>query len=157
MAHTRQKKIIYKGKDPLIQQWHLLLTTELTQTSNVLQWLENTIQSLITAKVYWQCQVIVVEAFTNIVRHAHKDLPTITPIEIKINLYDHYIEIMTLDWGKPFDLNKYLENEKKTKQSLEKEEGRGLYFIYKLSDELDYKRLDSQQNCLIVRKLICDN
>lgn len=155
MAHTKRKSITFKGKEPLLRQFQLNLPTELEGATSVLQWLETTIKPLIPQKAYWQCQVALVEAFTNIVRHAHQNLPETTPIDIKINLYHHYIEMLIWDWGEPFDLAKYIQSHKDTYQSIEKEEGRGLYLINQLSDELEYNRVASEErNCLIMRKLI---
>ncbi|WP_202950270.1 ATP-binding protein [Gloeocapsa sp. PCC 73106] len=139
----------------MLRQFRLQQRTELTETTKVLQWLEVTLKPLIPEKVYWQCQVALIEAFTNIVRHAHYNLPSHTPIEIQINLYIHYLEMCVWDWGEPFDLIKYLQSLGPIQsQSLEKEEGRGLYLIHELMDEVEHTRLSQGRNCLVMRKLI---
>ena len=59
------------------------------------------------------------------------------------------------DWGKPFDLKAKLPSLcQQVYQSTEKEEGRGLYLIQQITDELEYPRLDEQRNCLIMRKTL---
>lgn len=155
MEHTKKRDIIFKGKEKLQKQFLLQQKTELTGTTRVLQWLEVTIKPLIPEKIYWQCQVALIEAFTNIVRHAHHNLPSTTPIEIKINLYAHYIEMCVWDWGEPFDIVEYLQSMSPIQcQSLEREEGRGLYLINELMDELEHSRVGQKRNCLVMRKLI---
>lgn len=155
MAHTKKKDIIAKGKDQLVGQFRLQQRTELTDSTNVLHWLELTLKPLIPKEIYWQCQVALIEAFTNIVRHAHQNLPPSTPIEIQIDLYQHYLEMSIWDSGEPFDLFQYLQSLNPSQsQSLEKEEGRGLWLIYQLMDELEQKRVNEERNCLIMRKSI---
>jgi serine/threonine-protein kinase RsbW len=155
VAHTKKKEIISKGKEQLRKQFRLQQRTELNAATTVLQWLESTIKPLIPEKIYWQCQVALIEAFTNIVRHAHQNLPSSTPIEIQINLYDNYLEMYIWDHGEPFDLFRYLQSlNPKQCQSLDKEEGRGLYLIDQLMDELEQQRLTQGRNCLVMRKLL---
>ena len=156
MAHTKKKDIIItKGKDQLVSQFRLQQRTELSDSTNVLHWLELNLKPLITKEIYWQCQVAIIEAFTNIVRHAHQHLPPSTPIEIQIDLYPHYLEMSIWDSGEPFDIFKYLQSVNPSQsQSLEKEEGRGLWLIYQLMDELEQKHVNQGRNCLIMRKSI---
>jgi len=52
----------------------------------------------------YQCQLVVSEAFTNAVRHAHNNLPRETPIELEITVFNERLKIKTWDWGEPFDL-----------------------------------------------------
>ncbi|TVQ46067.1 MAG: anti-sigma regulatory factor [Gloeocapsa sp. DLM2.Bin57] len=155
MAHTKKKDIIFKGKEQLQKQFRLQQRTDLTAATTVLQWLELTLKPLIPEKIYWQCQVALIEAFTNIVRHAHQHLPPSTPIEMQINLYQNYLEMYIWDHGDPFDLFEYLQSiNPKQCQSLDKEEGRGLYLIDQLMDELEQKRVTQERNCLVMRKLL---
>jgi len=157
VAHTKKKDIICKGKDRLVQQFRLQQKTELNSTTKVLQWLEQNLQPLIPEKVYWQCQVALIEAFTNIVRHAHHNLPRNTPIEIQINMYEHYVEMCIWDWGEPFDIASYLQSINPLEcNSIDREEGRGLYIIDQLMDEIEQRRVNQERNCLVMRKLIQD-
>jgi serine/threonine-protein kinase RsbW len=51
----------------------------------------------------YQRQLVVSEAFTNAVRHAHKNLPRETPIELEITVFNERLKIKIWDWGEPVD------------------------------------------------------
>jgi serine/threonine-protein kinase RsbW len=61
--------------------------------------------------VLHQCILAVSEAFTNAVRHAHKNLPRETPIELEITVFNERLEIKIWDWGEPFDFQAKLKEE----------------------------------------------
>jgi serine/threonine-protein kinase RsbW len=61
--------------------------------------------------VLHQCQLVVSEAFTNAVRHTHKNLPRKTPIELEITVFNEGLEIKIWDWGEPFDFKAKWEEE----------------------------------------------
>ena len=67
--------------DQAMQQFHLQVKTELEALKEVLQWFEGFVFPVIPQKMGWQCEVALVEAFTNAVRHAHQNLPESTPID----------------------------------------------------------------------------
>ena len=139
----------------LLQKFRLRVKTELEDLTVVLQWLETNCQSLLENQLYWQCQIALSEGLTNTVRHAHQGLPSTTPIDLEVNLFVNQIEMKIWDWGKPFDLKAKLPSLcQQVYQSTEKEEGRGLYLIQQITDELEYPRLDEQRNCLIMRKTL---
>ena len=133
-------------------QFHLQVETELEELKEVLQWFENFVFPAIPQKMGWQCEVALVEAFTNAVRHAHQNLPKTTPIDLEVELFPNFLEMRIWDQGKPFDLKAKLQTSKKETNSLEKEGGRGLQFIKKLTDELQYLNLPNHRNCLVMRK-----
>ncbi|MGL5880455.1 MAG: ATP-binding protein, partial [Xenococcaceae cyanobacterium] len=57
------------------------------------------------------------------------------------------------DMGKPFDLSAKLQSIYEHEANpLDKEGGRGLQFMEKLTDELQYLRLPNHRNCLVMRK-----
>ena len=141
--------------NPEVKQYHLQVKTELKALKEVLQWFEALVFPLIPQKMGWQCEVALVEAFTNAVRHAHHDLPKNTPIDIEVELLPNFLEMRIWDKGESFDLEAKLrkgEREASSPTSLEKEGGRGLQFIKKLTDELQYLNLPNHRNCLIMRK-----
>ena len=141
--------------NPEVKQYHLQVKTELEALKDVLQWFEGLVFPLIPQKMGWQCEVALVEAFTNAVRHAHHDLPKSTPIDLEVELFPNFLEMRIWDRGKSFDLEEKLrkgEQEANSPKSLEKEGGRGLQFIKKLTDELQYLNLPNHRNCLVVRK-----
>ena len=135
-----------------IKQYHLRVRTELEALKEVLQWFESLVFPLVPRKMGWQCEVALVEAFTNAVRHAHQNLPKNTPIDLEVELLPNFLEMRIWDRGQPFDLKAKLLQGAKEVNSIEKEGGRGLQFINKLTDELEYLNLRNHRNCLVMRK-----
>ncbi len=134
------------------QKFQLQVATELEALKEVLQWYEKSISPRLPEKTGWQCEVALVEAFTNAVRHAHQDLPANTPIDLEVELYPNSLEMRVWDRGKPFDLKAQLQANQDNFTSLEKEGGRGLQFIKKLTDELQYLSNLDYRNCLVIKK-----
>ncbi len=134
------------------QKFKLQVATKLEALQEVLQWYKELISPCLPQQTGWQCEVALVEAFTNAVRHAHQDLPTNTPIDLEVELYPNCLEMRVWDRGKPFDLKAQLQANRDNVTSLEKEGGRGLQFIKKLTDELQYLSNLDYRNCLVIKK-----
>lgn len=98
-----------------------------------------------------QCRLALAEGFTNAVRHAHKNLPRNTPIEIKVSLNQTTMEIEIWDRGPAFDLDSFIA-ERTEKNADWLASGRGIPLLNKIGDRLDYYRTEQQQNCLIIVK-----
>lgn len=98
-----------------------------------------------------QCQLALVEGFTNAVRHAHKDLPSEIPIEIELALCLSKITIRIFDYGRPFDLDRFITT-MSAKDAGWLGSGRGIAIINKVSDVLSYERVSADRNCLRVTK-----
>ncbi len=140
-------------KERELQHFHLRVKTELEALKDVLQWFETVIFPSLPQKTGWQCEVALVEGFTNAVRHAHYDLPTTTPIDLEVKLFNNFLEMRIWDRGKPFDLKAKLKASPDLSSSpLEKEGGRGLQFMKRLTDEMQYLNLPNRRNCLLMRK-----
>jgi serine/threonine-protein kinase RsbW len=138
-----------------IKKYHLRVKTDLECLSEVLYWFEKIIIPILPERIRWESEIALTEGFTNAVRHAHLNLPQDTPIDINIEFFDNFLEIRIWDFGKPFDLFQKLESIKQNQaEQLEKEGGRGLQFMEKLTDELEYLRLTKVRNCLIMRKFL---
>jgi len=135
-----------------VRQYSLQVQTELEALKEVLHWFEGLIFPLVPQKMGWQCEVALVEAFTNAVRHAHQNLPKNTPIDLEVELQPKFLEMRIWDRGEPFDFDAKLIKGEQEAHSMEKEGGRGLQFIKKLTDELQYLNLPNHRNCLIMRK-----
>lgn len=133
-------------------QYHLQVKTKLESLKEVLQWFEGLVFPLVPQKMGWQCEVALVEAFTNAVRHAHQDLPEDTPIDLEVELLPNFLEMRIWDQGQPFDIQAKLRKSLREASLMEKEGGRGLQFIKKLTDELQYLNLPNHRNCLVMRK-----
>ena len=86
-----------------IQKFSLQLNTDIKAVAQVLSWLKQLDTLRIPEAVLHQCKLVVVEGFTNAVRHAHKNLPRETPIELEITVFNERLEIKVWDRGKPFD------------------------------------------------------
>ena len=134
------------------QKFHLQVDTKLICLQEVLGWFERLVSPCLPKTTGWQCEVALAEAFTNAVRHAHQDLPSSTPIDLEVELFSHFLEMRVWDFGRPFDLNETLLANEKNINSLETEGGRGLQFIKKLTDELQYLTISDYRNCLVIRK-----
>jgi len=135
---------------------HLQTTTDLNAIATVLEWFTEVAAPLKPPELVWQAQIILVEGFTNAVRHAHHNLPAITPIDLEMGIDEHQVELCIWDWGQPFDLNAKVQEmiRQEPADPLEQEAGRGLILMYKLTDELHYTRDGNQRNCLVMRKHI---
>jgi serine/threonine-protein kinase RsbW len=97
-----------------LQKFSLQLNTDINAVAQVLSWLEqlDLLDPLpIPQEVLHQCKLAVVEGFTNAVRHAHKNLPRETPIELEITVFNDRLEIKIWDRGKPFDFQAKLKEE----------------------------------------------
>lgn len=141
------------AKERELQHFHLRVKTELEALKEVLQWFETVVFPSLPQKTGWQCEVALVEAFTNAVRHAHSGLPKSTPIDLEVKLFSSFLEMRIWDRGQPFDLKAELQaNSDNNASPLEKEGGRGLQFMKRLTDELQYLSLPNHRNCLLMRK-----
>jgi len=137
-----------------LQESRLQVETDLNALTEVLQWFEAFTSPLLPHQLQSQCQLAFVEGFTNAVRHAHYDLPQITPIELDLKLFTHGLEMRIWDKGQPFDFHAKLQEALNLQNDdpLSKEGGRGLIFMHQLTDELSYLREPDERNCLLMRK-----
>jgi len=88
----------------------LQLNSDINAVAQVLSWLQQLDPLRIPEAVLHQCKLAVVEGFTNAVRHAHKNLPRETPIELEITVFNERLEIKIWDrGGKPFDFQAKLQ------------------------------------------------
>lgn len=119
--------------------------------TQVLPWFDQLYQSSISSGVWLRCKLALAEAFSNVVRYAHKNLPPSTLIRVEVIVDAKHLEIRVWDYGLPFDFNQKLQ-EKLTSISPEDGGGRGLKLMYDIADELRYERVDDHQNCLVLVK-----
>ena len=135
-----------------IQQTEKTVKTKLSELEEVLLWFSS-LQDLIPKAVWWQCQTVLAEGFTNAVRHAHKDLPVETPIEVEATIFKGRLEIKIWDRGEPFDFEaKLRELMEMDIDPLERESGRGLIFMGSLADRVTYTRTADERNCQLIVK-----
>ncbi|AVH73216.1 ATP-binding protein [Nostoc sp. 'Lobaria pulmonaria (5183) cyanobiont'] len=131
---------------------YLKVNTDLTTSPQVLSWFEQINQPPITDKqIWWQCQTLMMEGFTNIVEHAHKNLPIETPIEMEAVRLDEYIEIRIWSQGEPFDLEQQLCKTSEFEDN-DQERGRGLKIMSAIADKLSYEPTEDNRYCLFINK-----
>lgn len=130
----------------------LKVNTDLTASPQVLSWFEQMNQPPIADKqIWWQCQTLMMEGFTNIVEHAHRNLPIETPIEIEAVRLNEYIEIRIWSKGEPFDLEQQLRQISEFEDN-EQERGRGLKIMSAIADKLSYEPTIDNRWCLFISK-----
>jgi serine/threonine-protein kinase RsbW len=136
-----------------LKESRLQVETDLNAVPEVLQWFDQFTSPLLPQQFCGECQLALVEGFTNAVRHAHHHLPPTTPVELELHLFPRYLEMRVWDRGEPFDWQAKLKSLcQEDIDPLEKEGGRGLIFMHHLTDELSYIRLTDNRNCLLMRK-----
>lgn len=129
--------------------------TYLEALEGVLSWFASFHDLPISREVGMQCQLGLIEGFTNVVRHAHKNLPPETPINIEITVMDDRLSIKIWDHGPGFDFQSMLERKLQTTTS-DSTGGRGLVIMYRVADTLEYIQVADQRNCLHIQKYFED-
>ncbi|MBC1237504.1 MULTISPECIES: anti-sigma regulatory factor [Nostoc] len=131
---------------------YLKVNTDLTASPEVLSWFEQINQpSFLDGQIWWQCQTLLMEGFTNIVEHAHKNLPIETPIEMEAVCLNKCIEIRIWSQGKYFDLEEQLQQASELENN-DQERGRGLKIMSAIADKLSYERTIDNRYCLFMIK-----
>ncbi len=137
----------------LLKPFQLTVKTEILALETILVWFEIIAKPYLPPKVLWECKLALSEGFTNTVLYAHKSLPPTVPIIVDVNFYATWVDILIWNQGPFFDLKAKLAQLKEQPiHPLELESDRGLFFMDKLTDELDYVRIDSDRNCLKMKK-----
>jgi serine/threonine-protein kinase RsbW len=88
-------------------------------------------------------RLALVEAYSNVVRHAHRDQPNL-PVLIRLEVKDRDIVLEIWDHGKGFDLSTYLPPNPDDKQ----ESGYGWLIMNRLMDRVEYRLQVNGRNCL---------
>lgn len=101
-------------------------------------WLLGSLEVEVGDYVDWPRQsnrlrLVLVEAYSNVVRHAHKDQPDL-PVMIRLELQNRDIALEIWDQGQGFDLSTYLPP---TPESLQ-DGGYGWLILNRLMDRVEY-------------------
>ena len=88
-------------------------------------------------------RLVLVEAYSNVVRHAHKDQPHL-PVLIRLELKERNIILEIWDYGEGFDLSNYLPPNPDARQ----EGGYGWLIMNRLMDQVEYQLHVNGRNCL---------
>ena len=111
-------------------------------------WLMGCLETELKESVDWSRQssrlrLALVEAYSNVVRHAHKDQPYL-PVLIRLELKEQDIALEVWDCGEGYDLSEYLAPNPLAKQ----EGGYGWLIINRLMDKVEYQLQLDGGNCL---------
>lgn len=129
----------------------LQVNTDLNALPQVLEWFDQLNCFPVPPKVWMECQLALVEGFTNAVRHAHVGKPPELLIDLEAQVFSDYIELRIWDQGAPFDLVQWLHTMPNALDS-EAEGGRGLRLMERIADVLTYTRTSDLRNCLLIVK-----
>lgn len=131
--------------------YSLQVRSDVSVLAQVLSWFNQLYQPSIPNKIWLQCQTILAEGLTNAIRHAHRDQPTTTPVDIEIIIARQQIIMKIWDWGAAFDLSQKIQA---LPDRIDPQQygGRGIQIMQKLADRLHYDRIDDQRNCLVIVK-----
>lgn len=126
----------------------LHVPSDLKFLSIVESWLLGSLEVELGDSVDWSRQssrlrLALVEAYSNVVRHAHRDQPNL-PVLIRLELKERDIIVEIWDYGKGFDLSTYLPPNPDDKQ----ESGYGWLIMNRLMDRVEYRLQVNGRNCL---------
>ncbi|MCW6036078.1 ATP-binding protein [Spirulina subsalsa FACHB-351] len=135
----------------ILKQAYRQVPTELRILKRTLAWFNSLYLPEIEQKDWLQCELALAEGLTNAIRHAHRDKPPETPIDLEVTVDDQQIILRIWDAGAPFSLQQYL-REQADPMNTHAGGGRGLVILQKIADVLEYNRTEDQRNCLLIVK-----
>jgi serine/threonine-protein kinase RsbW len=126
----------------------LHIPSDLKFLSVVESWLLDSLEIELGDSVDWTRQstrlrLALVEAYSNVVRHAHKEQSQI-PVLLRLELKERELALEIWDYGDGFDLSTYLPPKPDEKQ----EGGYGWLIMNKLMDRVEYRLQVNGRNCL---------
>jgi serine/threonine-protein kinase RsbW len=129
----------------------LHIPSDLKFLSVVETWLLSSLELELSEQVDWKQQsnrlrLVLVEAYSNVVRHAHRDQPNL-PVLIRLELRDRDIHLEIWDHGRGFDLSTYLPPAPDDQQ----EGGYGWLILNRLMDRVEYRLQIEGRNCLMMQ------
>ncbi|MBD2079576.1 anti-sigma regulatory factor [Leptolyngbya sp. FACHB-17] len=112
------------------------------------RWLLDTLEAEIGNQVDWSRQssrlrLALVEAYSNVVRHAHHNRPDL-PVILRLELKGRDLAIEIWDHGQGYDLSTYLAPSPEAMQ----EHGYGWLILNRLMDRVEYQLQVNGRNCL---------
>jgi serine/threonine-protein kinase RsbW len=130
------------------------MKTELHVPSNlqflsvVENWLLGSLELEVGDQIDWSRQanrlrLVLVEAYSNVVRHAHRDQPNL-PIVIRVELQGRDLALEIWDQGTGFEIDAYKPPVPDAKQ----EGGYGWLILHRLMDKVEYRLQVDGLNCL---------
>lgn len=92
------------------------------------------------------------EAYTNIIKHAYKNIPA-RPVEIELGSDNSQLWISIKDEGEGFDEEAYNEPDLKERIKNKQRGGMGVYLIRKLMDNVQYNRSGHMNEIRMIKHL----
>ncbi|MBD2260206.1 ATP-binding protein [Pseudanabaena sp. FACHB-2040] len=129
----------------------LKIPSDLKFLSVVESWLLESLATELKESETWpqlstRLRLALVEAYSNVVRHAHKDNPE-TPVILRLTLDQRSVTLEIWDSGQGYDTDTYLAPVPETFQ----EGGYGWLILNRLMDKVQYQlRAKDGQNCLML-------
>ena len=126
----------------------LHIPSELRFLSIVENWLLGCLEMDLGESEDWSRQsnrlrLVLAEAYSNVVRHAHKDRPHL-PVTLRLELHQSNIVLEVWDFGRGYQLETY---EAPTPEALQ-EGGYGWLIMNRLMDRVEYIAQEDGRNCL---------
>ncbi|MEB3233728.1 MAG: anti-sigma regulatory factor [Leptolyngbyaceae bacterium] len=121
------------------------------------EWLLGSLKAELGDSVDWVAQagrfrLVLVEAYSNVVRHAHRDKPNL-PVLLRLEMKGSEVSIEVWDYGKGYDLSTYLPPAPDDLQ----EGGYGWLILNRLMDKVEYRLQINGRNCLSLEATIPDS
>ena len=98
-------------------------------------------------KLAFDLNLVLTEAMANAIQHANEDNPA-KEVHIEISIVSQRLFIRVFDFGPGFDVEQYI----KPRHPLE-ENGRGIYLIHTIMDEISYNPTDDGHVLKMVKNL----
>lgn len=145
----------------MLEKYHIQVNSDIYALAKLQEWFQQ-FQNLLPKPTWMQCNLVLVEVFTNVVSYAHEGMPEDTPIDIEIAIDKtaYFLEMKIWDFGEPFDLQAEIERAAMESQKNKNFEsiddiptgGRGLIIAKTIADELRYDILPDGRNCFVMTK-----
>ena len=145
----------------MLKHYQIRLNSDIYALVQLQGWFKQ-FKSLLPNIFWMQCDLVLVEVFTNAVCYAHEGLPEETPIDIELYIDDteKSIELKIWDYGQPFNLQTEIErlvNEAQKNKDFENVDdiptgGRGLILTQTIADDSRYESNVSGRNFVAMTK-----
>lgn len=145
----------------MLHQYHIQVNSDIYALAKLQEWFLQ-LQKLLPKSTLMQCNLVLVEIFTNVVSYAHAGMPEETPIdiEITINETEKFLELRIWDYGEAFDVRSEIERvSKEAEQNKDFESvddiptgGRGLFIAHTIADDIRYETTVDGRNCFVMSK-----
>jgi serine/threonine-protein kinase RsbW len=91
-------------QEQIIHHSTTCIAPHLSAVPDALEWFAQFNRLPVSARLWQQAKLALMESLTNAIRHAHQDLPVTTPIDLEVTISDCQLQILIWDQGKTFDL-----------------------------------------------------